>query len=136
LYFAVPLQSMCSSLVRKFKGTPSEGHRSTYSAVNFWDYIFYSGCMWWIHFGLSQTRDEHAAENCISDALPVSSDASLIWNILQKFVILVDSPSMNLVVHILLSISERKWGGWGRERNIYIKKSLAWYSWEKCIYWS
>ncbi|KAK2442162.1 autophagy protein [Trifolium repens] len=28
-------QSVCSSLVGKFKGTPSEGHRSTYSAVNF-----------------------------------------------------------------------------------------------------
>lgn len=29
----------------------------------------------------------------------------MIWNILQKFVTLVDSPSMNLAFHILLSIS-------------------------------
>ncbi|KAL5076694.1 hypothetical protein RYX36_015678 [Vicia faba] len=36
LWISLPrrIQSMCSSLVRKFKG-PSEGHRSSYSPVNF-----------------------------------------------------------------------------------------------------
>lgn len=63
LYSTLSLQSFCGSVVRKFKG-PSQGHRSSYSPVNFWDYIFDSGFIRWIHYGLSQIREEHAAGKC------------------------------------------------------------------------
>lgn len=137
MYSFLSLQSLCASLVRKFKG-PSEGYRSSYSPVNFWDCIF----LFWIYLVnslriISDKRWASCRKNAEKSLFRRPSGQPL-WCFLdmEHSTEICNScsnyPSMNLVFHILLFRRRRR-----RKRKKIKQESLGWHlKGNNALYWS